>query len=143
MGDPNRCDTCGLPFCDCPEPQERPPHSECPWACRCCGGCTGTCPDGLGVPLADEPFSPGASKRYRRLLAKARQTNARRDADDREGGKAGAPGDCPLDLHLRTAISALAAGMDAGDWDCVAEGLAMLQDAELRARLVYPSSCLT
>jgi hypothetical protein len=78
-------------------------------------------------------FDCGGGENYRRLIQAARRTNAERDAQDREVGSA-APEDCSLDLHLWTAVSAITAGIQTEDWSCVAEGLAMLQDAELRVR---------
>lgn len=66
------------------------------------------------------------------LLAKARKTNAERDKVD------GGENRLPLDVALRTAIMALCVGLNRRDWETVAEGLALLQDAELRARKGQP-----
>lgn len=67
------------------------------------------------------------------LYAKAERTNADRDLLDEEAGTP-SPSDCTIDLHLRTVITALATGIDTHDWDCVAEGLEMLVQAERRVR---------
>ena len=80
-----------------------------------------------------ERFEPTDNERCRKLLAGAREANAKRDKIERDVGFA-APPDTPLDLHLRTAISAIVCGIITEDWVPVAEGLAMLQDAEVRAR---------
>jgi hypothetical protein len=61
-----------------------------------------------------------------KLLAKARKTNARRDASDRKRGFA-APEDCPPFVFFKTAMSAIETGISASDWDCVAEGYVMLE----------------
>lgn len=62
---------------------------------------------------------------YQQLMKKARRTNAHRDKSDHETGF-GAPGDTPLDSHLRNAISAIQCGIKVNDWDAVAEGQEML-----------------
>lgn len=59
------------------------------------------------------------------LLKKARATNARRSADEREVGFK-APEDCDPDLLLRTAMDAIYCGLAADDMDAVAEGYEML-----------------
>jgi hypothetical protein len=60
------------------------------------------------------------------LLAKARETCARRDKQDRSLGLA-APGDCPLDVQVNTAISALDAALATRDWNFVAEARILLE----------------
>lgn len=64
-----------------------------------------------------------------KLLEKAKKTNAERDAIDRKAGAA-----TPLDMGvrevMRVAIAALRAGMRTTSWDCVAEALVMLDQAE-------------
>ena len=65
------------------------------------------------------------SGRAQKLLAKAEATNARRDAMDRANGF-GSPLDGPAEVTYQTVISALVAGLQTGDWDCVAEGTAIL-----------------
>jgi hypothetical protein len=65
--------------------------------------------------------------------------NAKMDEVDRSAGSA-APADCTLDLQLRIVISAVVAGITGQDWDCVAQGLAILQDVELSVRTGGQSS---
>ncbi len=76
----------------------------------------------------------------KKLIQKARMTNAKRDAHD-GGCHLGAPGatvirdgvDLTHIMHLRVAMSAIWCGIQTGEpdangsWDCVAEGLAMLE----------------
>lgn len=69
---------------------------------------------------------------FDKLIAKARHTNARRDAQEHRAGFA-APGDANFpgivsswDL-ARTAAMALQAGMKTKDWDCIAEGYLMIE----------------
>ena len=80
-------------------------------------------------------FNPGVGARYEKLMAKARTVNLERNDMDRVNGFA-SPGAGPLDLYLRNCISAITAGLSTGDWPCVAEGLDMLQQAELKVRRV-------
>jgi hypothetical protein len=61
------------------------------------------------------------------MIERAEATNRERDALERSAGLA-APPDFPLDLLVRTAISALEAGLRENNWDCVAEATAMLGD---------------
>jgi hypothetical protein len=63
---------------------------------------------------------------YKKLMAKARQTNAKRDETDREGYFA-TPDYGPLSQMLKTAMSAVEAGIITADWNAVAEGQAMLE----------------
>lgn len=70
------------------------------------------------------------------LLAQARKTNAVRDRIDREKGN-GAPADYDVATQLRTVLSALQAGINTQDWNCVAEGYVMLEHAEAAIRPVY------
>jgi hypothetical protein len=58
-------------------------------------------------------------------LARAAQTNLQRDAMERQVGFAAAS-DCDDALLVRTAITALHAGLETEDWDCVAEAADML-----------------
>lgn len=82
----------------------------------------------------EEIYDCGAGHpRYERLMNRARKVNKSRDCDDHKTGFA-APSDCDLPSHLRNAISAITAGLQGGDWNCIAEGLDMLQLAELRSR---------
>lgn len=83
--------------------------------------------------MSDEHFLPSDSPNVIRMVRKARRVNSSRDRIDRRSGHA-APSDCPLDLQLRTVISALVSGLEGDDWDCVAEGIAMLQDTECSLR---------
>lgn len=64
---------------------------------------------------------------FDKLMAKARATNASRDAAERSFGWA-APPDISPEMHLATAASAIECGIRVKDWECVAEGLAMIQD---------------
>lgn len=61
------------------------------------------------------------------ILATARATNRHRDKLDRKNGFA-APSDCPVDVALETAMGAIYAGLSSSDWNCVAEGYAILED---------------
>lgn len=84
-----------------------------------------------------EPYDPRSDEA--KLIAEARERNAERDGFDRSTGFA-APPDCGIDGLLRTAVSAICSGIATrkrtpeSSWECVAEGLAMLQDAELLLR---------
>lgn len=78
-------------------------------------------------------FDPGLTGRHAQLLARARKTNRDRDRSEREAGFA-SPDSGDLASWLRTIAQALAAGIAQEDWNAVAEGLAMLQDAELSVR---------
>jgi hypothetical protein len=77
---------------------------------------------------ADHPEHP----RYRKLVTKARHTNASRDRDEVAFGFA--PPSHTIFLHLRTGLEAVSAGLCLGDWDCVAEGFVMLQESERTLR---------
>jgi hypothetical protein len=88
--------------------------------------------------MSMERYEPSYGKRAKGLLRKARNVNRSRDAIERNHGHA-APGDCPLGVHLRTILEALMAGLEMQDWNCVAEGVAMLQDAEFAVRQVARS----
>lgn len=85
-------------------------------------------------------FSSGSNDLTKKLLEKARKHNDNFDAIDREHDYP-TPSECEFDSFLRTAISAICAGLDLlaandldGGKDCIAEGLCMVQDAELMAR---------
>jgi hypothetical protein len=69
--------------------------------------------------------------RWRRLVIKARETNAKRDQSDRTSGFAAPSDTLPID-ELRTGLQAVSAGLAMADWDCVAEGFVMIQHAETR-----------
>jgi len=62
---------------------------------------------------------------YQKLMEKARQTNKERDQIDQNSGL-GTPDISPAIL-LRTAMSAIECGIVQEDWNCVAEGQAMLE----------------
>lgn len=74
-------------------------------------------------------FRPAVSHRTTRRLSDARERVRLMDAHDHTP-----PHQCPLDAHLRTVLQALLCGLDHEDFDVIAEGVAMLQDAEARAR---------
>jgi hypothetical protein len=80
-----------------------------------------------------EIFDPVVDPKSRRLVKKARRTNASRDKSERQHGF-GVPSEIPIDCGLRTVITALACAIGKSDWDCVAEAYAMLQDIELKLR---------
>jgi hypothetical protein len=77
-----------------------------------------------------KPYLPTDNPRVIKLVEKARKVNAGRDRMD-----SCPPSHCPLDVELRTVISALSCGISTHDWDCIAEGLAMIQDAEMKVRV--------
>lgn len=87
----------------------------------------------LRAATATELFEPGRGRRYRILMKRARRTNEQRDLADRSNGFA-APSDGPPAVFLRNAISAITCGIETEDWSSVAEGLDMLQKAEVTAR---------
>ena len=66
---------------------------------------------------------------YNVLMRAARK---RVEAMDKADGSTTA--DHPLDLALRTAMSALNAAMGMGDWSVAADAMVMLQQIELRYR---------
>jgi predicted RNA-binding protein associated with RNAse of E/G family len=78
---------------------------------------------------------PTSDRKTIRYVEKARKTNQQRDATERASGNA-APSDCPLDVELRTVLTALFVGLEQQNWSIIAEGIAMLQDTELKVRRV-------
>jgi hypothetical protein len=85
----------------------------------------------MAKPL--EPCLPTNNPRVLQMLMQAAKTNAARDkVDESNGGTALCL--LPLSLQLRTAMSAIACGMGRGTWEEVAEGLAMLVQAEVPLR---------
>ena len=66
------------------------------------------------------------------IIARARDTNAKRDAIERTAGFK-TPSDGSSDLLLRTAIIAVLAGLTDKDWHAVAEGYCMLTDLHAKA----------
>lgn len=89
--------------------------------------------------MTPEVFEQVHSEHGKRLMKKARVTNRKRDAADRRAGFA-APGDVTTDGWLRNAITAISCGIDGKDWTAVAEGLDMLQNAEVRVRTLVKGS---
>ena len=88
-----------------------------------------------------ERYLPTSNPAVAKLVAKARKTNDERDAYDRKAGHA-TPASMGMSELLMTAISAMTSGLDecliAGveskHLSCIAEGLCMVQDAELAIR---------
>jgi hypothetical protein len=76
--------------------------------------------------------------RWRRLVLKARETNAERDKIERANGWAAPADTLPID-ELRTGLAAISAGMAMADWTAVAEGFVMIQHAETRFRQETPA----
>lgn len=68
--------------------------------------------------------------KYNELMERARKTNAKRDKDERKAGFAANSVFAP-DLQLRTAMSAIQAGIAVEDWNCIAEAQAMLEHLHL------------
>lgn len=64
---------------------------------------------------------------FKAIMAKARTTNASRSASERRAGFSSLESGPPREF-ARTAMLAIEAGIKSQDWDCVAEGLAMLED---------------
>lgn len=60
-------------------------------------------------------------------VARARRTNAERDAIDRAVGTA-TPAEAGHWESIATAASAVAAGLQTDDWDCVAEAFVLLEE---------------
>lgn len=78
-------------------------------------------------------FLPTNGKRSEALLRKATKKNAEFDAIDAAHGNP-TPAECGPVEQLRTAITAILAGMETEDWDCVAEGVLFVAEAELALR---------
>lgn len=84
-------------------------------------------------------YLPTDKKALIRLVDDARRRNVTRDIEDNASGYA-SPSDLDPAEHLRTAISAIVSGMstcrgiDQGSADCIAEGIAMIQEVELQLR---------
>lgn len=66
---------------------------------------------------------------YKSLMERARETNIERDTHDHHYGFA-SPSDIPPRFTLRTAMAAIECGISIDDWNCVAEGQAMLEQLE-------------
>lgn len=78
---------------------------------------------------------------HEKLLVDAWVTNLQRDEDERDSPYR-AVSDCPIDAQLRTAITALWAGVSYIEHDnaksakeCIAEAIAMIQWAEAQLRI--------
>lgn len=69
-----------------------------------------------------------SGQRAKRLVARARRTNAQRDQTDLLSGF-GIPSDGDLFDLVRTAMMAIEAGLECQDWACVAEGYVFLEQA--------------
>lgn len=63
-----------------------------------------------------------APQTYEQLMLRARRHN--RELDSVDGGLLAHP----PDLQIATAMSAVEAGVRTRDWDCVCQGLAILED---------------
>src|SRR5262245_59495646 len=79
------------------------------------------------------PYLPEHSKKAMLLLLKAAEHNASFDAIERQQGQV------ELSLHppsiiLRTAVDAIACGIQIDGWDEVAQGLALVIQAEYMVR---------
>lgn len=79
------------------------------------------------------------SKRYNRLMKRARKLNVQRDKLEKAAGFS-IPEDGLLSAGLRDAMSAIEAGIVMSDWNCVAEGQAILEVIEKRARGMEPDA---
>jgi hypothetical protein len=117
-----------MPICHCIEesltdaPPKKLDSGYIYFPCGRCGGCYGSC----GPPDDFEVDSFTMKPHTFELINRARKTNAAYDAIDRLNGKA-PPGECgDLETFLCTVAAAIFAGMNRQDWNCVAEGWAML-----------------
>ncbi len=75
------------------------------------------------------------SQHVKTLMRKARLTNAKRDVMERGVGFS-SPVDGGKEGLLRTAMTALDAGMKMSDWTCVAEAQAMLEELHI---MIHPT----
>jgi hypothetical protein len=66
---------------------------------------------------------------FEALVEKARRHNAEFDAVDRKHGNK-TPAEAGPRESMRCAIAALEAGIKMANWDCIAEALVMLYDAD-------------
>jgi len=82
----------------------------------------------LSVPLRST-WERKMKMDYEDMMKKARATNKQRDNHERKVGFMAAS-DCSLDLQIRTAMSAIQAGIASNDWVCIAEAQAMLEQVE-------------
>lgn len=90
-----------------------------------------------------EYYLPTDDQSLIRLVDDARRRNVKRDLMDHSAGHV-APGDDGPCEHLRTAICAIISGlstcggMEVNSANCIAEGIAMLQEIELKLRSTKP-----
>ena len=75
-----------------------------------------------------DPFDLQSSPRVVATLDQARARIEDFVAIDRENGES--PGPLPIDLALRTVMSAIHAGLESLDWECVEDAFVMLQQTE-------------
>ncbi len=74
------------------------------------------------------------------LMNRAHKTNAERSAEESKTAGVAALEDTPIDERVRTAMTAIVAGLNTLEidkeaaLDCIAEGLAMIEDVELKLR---------
>lgn len=80
-----------------------------------------------------EPYLPTDSLKVLTAVRDAGKRNAERDKIDEDASML-PPWKCNPDIQMRTVICALCAGIESDDWGCIAEGLAMLIQAELPVR---------
>jgi hypothetical protein len=85
--------------------------------------------------LEHKPYLPTANPDTLRLIQRAAEHNDALDATGAAHGFATPQSLGPTEL-LRTAIAAIVCGMEIRDWDCVAQGLVMVLQAELFARQI-------
>lgn len=83
--------------------------------------------------MLEQRYEPTESQRTRKELRRARGRLARAEADEVAAGFE-ATDDLAFDARLRMAIGLLVGGMDARDWRQVADGVAVLQAAEMDLR---------
>jgi hypothetical protein len=91
-----------------------------------------------------EVTNMNSKDQFEALVAKARLTNASRDAMDRKKGLA-APPDLSVWDRARTALFALESAMRTAEsasssWDCVAEAYIFIEAVEKQLRPLYPHS---
>jgi len=80
-----------------------------------------------------DPYFPTNSSKVLLLVQKAVDRNAERDRIERQANFA-TPADGGVSSLLRTSISAIVSGIETDDWDCVAEGLVFVMQAEPAVR---------
>lgn len=80
----------------------------------------------------------GVNKEFANIMEKARQTNRHRDATDKACRTLPAR-ECGPAVYLAAATVAVECGLRVRDWDTIAEGLAMLEDLQVKYALVLGS----